>query len=248
MGAAGITTTIPVDSPQTRRYHRIRRWLGIADFMLGAVLLVILLVTGWSGTLRDIALGDAAQNYTLAVFLYLLMLMTIAKLLGLGLDYYGFRLEHRFQLSNQRLRGWLWDEAKGFLVGLVLASIVAELLYFIMRQAPQHWWLIAWGAFLGLFVLLAQLAPVVLFPIFYKFAPLENEELQTRLVKLGERAGTRVRGVYQWKLSEKSKKANAALTGLGTTRRIILKDTLLANDPTDEIEAVLAFVYCHRVH
>ena len=79
MGAASITSTIPVDSPQTRRYNRIRRWLGIADFALGAVLLVALLATGWSGTLRDIALGDAAQNYSLAVFLYVLMLMTIAK-------------------------------------------------------------------------------------------------------------------------------------------------------------------------
>src|SRR6476646_781553 len=248
MGAAGITTTIPVDSPHTRRYNRIRRWLGIADFMLGAVLLIVLLVTGWSGTLRDIALGDAAQNYTLAVFLYLLMLMTIAKLIGLGVDYYGFRLEHRFQLSNQRLRGWLWDEAKGFLVGLVLAAIVAELLYFIIRQAPQHWWLISWVVFLGLFVLMAQLAPVILFPIFYKFEPLQNEELKARLVSLSERAGTRVRGVYQWKLSEKSKKANAALTGLGNTRRIILADTLLDNYSSDEIEAVLAHELGHHAH
>jgi STE24 endopeptidase len=176
------------------------------------------------------------------------MLMTIAKLLGLGLDYYGFRLEHRFQLSNQRLRAWLWDEAKGFLVGLVLATIVAELLYFIMRQAPQHWWLIAWGAFLGLFVLMAQLAPLILFPIFYKFEPLQNEELKARLVRLSERAGTRVRGVYQWKRSEKSKNANAALTGLGNTRRIILADTLLDNYSPDEIEAVLAHELGHHAH
>jgi len=248
MGAASITTTIPVDSPQTRRYNRIRRWLGIADFILGAVVLVVLLATGWSGTLRDIALGDAAQNYVLAVFLYVSMLMTITKLLGLGLDYYGFRLEHRFQLSNQRLRAWLWDEAKGFLVGLVLAAIVAELLYFIMRQAPQHWWLIAWAVFLGLFVLMAQLAPLILFPIFYKFEPLQNEELKARLVRLSERAGTKVRGVYQWKLSEKSKKANAALTGLGNTRRIILADTLLDNYSPDEIEAVLAHELGHHAH
>src|SRR5438445_2715000 len=248
MGAASIATNIPEDSPQTRRYNRIRRWLGIADFGLGAVLLIVLLATGWSGTLRDIALGDAAQNYTLAVFLYVLMLMTITKLLGLGLDYYGFRLEHRFQLSNQRLRAWLWDEAKGFLVGLVLATIVTELLYFIMRQAPQHWWLIAWVVFLGLFVLMAQLAPLVLFPIFYKFEPLQNEELKARLVRLSERAGTRVRGVYQWKLSEKSRKANAALTGLGNTRRIILADTLLDNYSPDEIEAVLAHELGHHAH
>lgn len=247
MSTASITT-VPVDSPQTKRYNRIRRWLGIADFVLGAALLIVLLTTGWSGTLRDIALGDAAQNYTLAVFLYVLMLMTITKLLGLGLDYYSFRLEHRFQLSNQRQRAWLWDEAKGFLVGLVLATIIAELLYFIIRQAPQHWWLIAWAAFLGLFVLMAQLAPVILFPIFYKFEPLQNEELKARLVRLSERAGTRVRGVYQWKLSEKSRKANAALTGLGNTRRIILADTLLDNYSPDEIEAVLAHELGHHAH
>ena len=76
----------------------------------------------------------------------------------------------------------------------------------------QRWWLITWALFMGLFILLAQLAPVVLFPIFYKFEPLDDEDLRRRLVQLGERAGTRVRGVYRWKLSEKSKKANAALT------------------------------------
>jgi STE24 endopeptidase len=241
-------TTVPTDSPEARRYNRIKRWLGITDFVLGLILLLALLVTGWSGTLRDLAYSGGFQNYTLAVFLYVVMLMGIGKLLGLGLDYYGFRLEHRFQLSNQRLRAWIWDEFKGFLVGVILASIVTELLYFIIREAPQHWWLLAWAAFLGLFVLLAQIAPVVLFPIFYKFEPLEDEELKSRLVRLSESAGTRVRGVYKWKLSEKSKKANAALTGLGNTRRIILADTLLDSYSPDEIEAVLAHELGHHVH
>jgi STE24 endopeptidase len=164
------------------------------------------------------------------------------------LDYYGFRLERRYKLSTQRFRSWIWDEVKGFLVGLVLGTIVVELLYFTMRQWPQNWWLLAWALFMVLFVLLAQLAPVLLFPIFYKFEPLDNEELRRRLVVLSERAGTRVRGVYRWKLSEKSKKANAALTGLGATRRIILADTLLDNYTSDEIEAVLAHELGHHVH
>jgi STE24 endopeptidase len=130
----------------------------------------------------------------------------------------------------------------------VMAGIVVELLYLTMRQWPQHWWLLAWALFMGLFILLAQLAPVILFPIFYKFEPLDNEELRRRLVVLSERAGTRVRGVYRWKLSEKSKKANAALTGLGNTRRIILADTLLDNYTPEEIEAVLAHELGHHVH
>src|SRR5207247_5370260 len=248
MTSVVTATTVPTDSPEARRYNRIKRWLGVADFVLELILLLALLVTGWSGTLRDLAYSGGFQNYTLAVLLYVVMLMGIGKLLGLGLDYYGFRLEHRFQLSNQKLRAWIWDEFKGFLVGVILASIVTELLYCIIREAPQHWWLLAWAAFFGLFVLLAQIAPVVLFPIFYKFEPLEDEELKSRLVQLSQSAGTRVRGVYNWHLSEKSKKANAALTGLGSTRRIILADTLLDNYTADEIEAVLAHELGHHVH
>jgi STE24 endopeptidase len=248
MGNALQTASAPTDSPEARRYNRIRRWLGIADFLLGLLLLVVLLATGWNGTLRDIAMHGAYEHYGIAVFLYVLMLMLIGKLLGLALDYYGFRLERGYNLSNQKLRAWIWDETKGFLVGVVLASIVVEILYFIIREFPQHWWIIAWAAFLGLFVLMAQLAPVVLFPIFYKFEPLDNDELKSRLVGLSERAGTRVRGVYKWNLSEKSKKANAALTGLGNTRRIILADTLLENYSADEIEAVLAHELGHHVH
>ena len=236
------------DSPEVRRYNRIRRWLGVTDFAVGLVFLVVLLVTRWSDGLRDLAYRWGFQNYSFSLFLYLLLLLGISKVLGIGLDYYGFRLERRFKLSNQKFGSWIWDEAKGFLVGLVLGTVIVELVYFTIRQWPQHWWVLAWVLFMGLFVLLAQLAPVVLFPIFYKFEPLDNEELRRRLVVLSERAGTRVRGVYRWKLSEKSKKANAALTGLGSTRRIILADTLLDNYSQEEIEAVLAHELGHHVH
>src|SRR5271157_5891451 len=241
-------TLVQADSPQARRYNRIKRWLGIADFAVAFLFLVVLLVTGWSGWLRDLAYRMGSGNYSLSVFMYLLLLLVISKALSIGLDYYGFRLERQYKLSTQRFRAWAWDEVKGFLVGLVLGSVVVELLYFTIRQWPQNWWILAWALFMVLFVVLAQLAPVVLFPIFYKFEPLDNEELRRRLVVLSERAGTRVRGVYRWKLSEKSKKANAALTGLGATRRIILADTLLDNYTPEEIEAVLAHELGHHVH
>jgi len=245
---AATSTIAPPDSPEVRKYNRIRRWLGIIEFLLGLALLLVLLLSGWTGWLRDLAYASAFQSYTLAVFLYVGLLVLISKVLGLGLDYYRFYLEHRYQLSNQKLRAWVWDETKGLLVTAVLAAALVELLYFIIRQFPEHWWIVAWLGFLGVAVLLAQIAPVVLFPIFYKFEPLQDEELKLRLVRLGERAGTRVRGVYKWHLSEKSKKANAALTGLGSTRRIILADTLLDNYTADEIEAVLAHELGHHVH
>jgi STE24 endopeptidase len=248
MRFAEDTPAVAADTPEARRYNRIHRWLEVGDFVLGLAFLLVLLLTGWNGVLRDWAYRAAFQNYTLSVFFYVFLLMLAGKLLGIGLDYYGLRLERRFQLTNQKTRSWLWDEMKGFLVGLVLAGAIAELLYFTIRESPQHWWLIAWGLFMVLFVVLAQVAPLILFPIFYKFEPLENEDLKRRLVRLSERAGTKVRGIYKWHLSEKSRKANAALTGLGATRRIILADTLLDHYSPDEIEAVLAHELGHHVH
>jgi STE24 endopeptidase len=248
MTFATETAASLADSEESRHYNRTKRWLGVADFAVGFGLLVVLLATGWSGTLRDVAERVASQNYPLAVFLYVVMVMLISKAIGIPLEFYEFRLEHRYNLSNQKLRSWLWDEFKGFLIGLTMATIVVELLYTLIRQTQQHWWIIAWAVFLGLMILLAQVAPIILFPIFYKFEPLDNEELKRRLIVLSERAGTRVRGVYKWHLSEKSKKANAALTGLGATRRIILADTLLDNYSDDEIEAVLAHELGHHVH
>ena len=245
---ADDSSSVPPDSPEARRYNRIRRWLGIADFVVGFLFLIVLLVTGWSNWLRDLAYRLGFQNYSFSLFIYLLLLLVISKALGIGLDYYGFLLEGRFKLSTQRFSSWAGDELKGFLVGLVLGTVVVEVLYLTIRQWPQHWWMLAWALFMALFILLAQLAPIVLFPIFYKFEPLDNEDLRRRLVVLSERAGTQVRGVYRWKLSEKSKKANAALTGLGATRRIILADTLLDNYTAEEVEAVLAHELGHHVH
>jgi STE24 endopeptidase len=236
------------DTPEARSYNRIRRRLTIADMVLNFAFLVALLATGINATFRDWSYRASGQHYTLAVFYYVLILLVVSKILSFGLDYYGFHVEHQFHLSNQKLKSWLWDEAKGWLVGLVIATILVELIYGTIRIAPVKWWLIAWAIYNGLAIFFAQIAPVVLFPLFYKFEILHDEELKQRLIRLSENAGTRVRGVYEWKLSEKSKKANAALAGLGATRRIILADTLLQQYSPDEIEAVLAHELGHHVH
>ncbi len=235
------------DSPEARQYNRIRRGLGVVDFMISLAMLIVLLVTGWTDVFRDVAYRLARQHYVAALFFYVLLLSLLAKLLGLGLDYYAYRLEHRFHLSNQGLISWIKDQIKGWLVGLMIGTLLVELAYLLIRKSPEHWWLIAWVVFIALFIFFAQIAPVTLFPLFYKFKPLEDEELKQRLLRLSERAGTQVHGVYEWKLSEKSKKANAALAGLGSTRRIILADTLLEKYSHDEIESILAHELGHHV-
>lgn len=236
------------DTAEVREYNRTKRWLEIGDLVLSFGFLIVLLVTGWTNTLSALARRMGGDHYALNLFLYVLYLSILSKILGFALDVYGFRLEHRFGLSNQRIGSWIRDEIKGWVLGLVLGTFLAEIVYALIRISPQYWWLLAWIVFVPIIIFFNQIAPVVLFPIFYKYAPLQNEELKSRLTRLLERAGTRVRGVYEWKLSEKSKRANAELAGLGSTRRIILSDTLLQNYSDDEIEAVLAHELGHHVH
>jgi STE24 endopeptidase len=239
---------LPPDTPETLAYNRTKRWLELADLVVSFGFLIALLTTGWTNTLSAMATRLGRDHYALDLFIYVIFLSIFSKVLSFGLDFYSFRLEHRFNLSNQHFGSWIKDSIKGWVLGLVFATFLAEIVYSLIRISPQYWWILGWVIFIALFIFFAQIAPVVLFPLFYKFAPLQNEELKARLIRLGERAGTRIRGVYEWKLSEKSKKANAALTGLGNTRRIIVADTLLQNYSDDEIEAVLAHELGHHVH
>lgn len=236
------------DSARVKRYHRTGRMLAVAGYLIDLALLLAFLFAGWSIALRNLALHCSPRPW-LALLVYLALFGLITQLATLPCDFLnGFWLEHRYGLSNLTLAGWVKDQLKGLAVGGTLAVLALEFLYAVIRHWPAHWWIICAVAFIAFFVLMANLAPVLIFPIFFKVKPLENPSLTERLLELSRRAGTRVKGVFEWKLSEKSKKANAALMGLGNTRRIILSDTLLAGFKEEEIEAVLAHELGHHVH
>ncbi len=247
MNAAAESPLVLLEA-RARRYHRRKRLLRLADFLLGLAFLLVLVASGWSVELRIWAYGLTA-NPVGALAIYLLALTAIGQALSFPLDFWsGHRLEHQFGLSNQRFLGWLKDWLKALGLSLALGLAAVELIYWTLRRLPDTWWLVCAAAFVAFFILLAQLAPVLLFPLFFKFEPLQDDELRRRLLELSERVGARVRGVWLWKLSEKSKKANAALMGWGRTRRIVLADTLLERHQPDEVEVVLAHELAHHVH
>jgi STE24 endopeptidase len=235
---------------KARGYARIRRRLLLADLAIGSAYALAWLLPGLSGRLRDFLLGYTSNEW-LVVAGFAGIFGAVFFLINLPLSYYsGFILPHRYGQSTQSFRGWAVDQIKGVLVGGVLALVVLEAVYYVLRTFPDQWWLWAGMLLLIFNVVLANLAPVLLFPIFFKFVPLAEEHagLAQRLIRLAERAGTRVQGVYQFDMSRRTIAANAALTGLGNTRRIILSDTLLENFNDDEVETVLAHELGHHVH
>jgi STE24 endopeptidase len=248
-----MNATIEIDAErqkQAKAYARINRRLMVVGLALGGLYALAWLVFGWSVQLRE-ALRGYTSNEWLLVAGFGLVFGGIFALLNLPLSYYeGFVLPHRFGLSNQTLNGWIGDQLKEGLLSGILAVLMLEVIYAVLRAASEIWWL--WAALILLLfsVVLANLAPVLILPIFYKFVPLGEEHagLAERLTRLAERAGTHVKGVFKFDMSRRTKAANAALTGLGSTRRILLGDTLINEFTEDEIETVLAHELGHHVH
>lgn len=189
------------------------------------------------------------MNDALMVAAVTVMVVLILQIVELPFAYYqGHLLEHRYGLSTQSAGRWLSDQAKGVALGLVLAVLGASVVFFALRRWPEHWWWMSATMFAVATIGLTRLAPVVLLPLFYTFKPLDRPGLTARLLALATRARTDVVGVFEWVLSSHTKKANAALAGLGKTRRILLSDTLLADYSDDEIEVILAHELAHHVH
>ena len=233
---------------QAKRYEAIHNILFLIEICLTVALLLAFLLSGASRWLADWGRGMVANPW-LHVAIYAVAVVVAAKLLFLPLDFYGgFHLEHRFGLSNESFGGWLLDETKSLGLSLFLGILALDVMYFLLRQAGAWWWVGAGVFFLLFGVVLSAAFPVLILPLFYKLAPLENESLRQKLVALAERIGARVVGVYRMAMSAKTKKANAAFAGLGRTKRVILGDTLLEKFAEDEIEVVMAHEMAHYQH
>lgn len=241
-----------MNEDRASRYQRRKRLASVWSLAWTTALLVGLLATGLTVSIRSRATAFTAgwpAAASFAILLYVAVLACLNEVGGLPLAFYsGFALERRYGLSAERFGAWLRDQAKAFVIGLLLSWFGALALYACIRWQPDRWWLVAGGLFTGFVVIMANVAPVLLLPVFYRLKPLEHESLRARLLALAERAGARVLGVYEWGLGEKTRKANAALAGWGATRRILVSDTMLAAYSEEEIEVVLAHELAHHVH
>lgn len=236
------------------RYHRRRRRADFAGTVLVGLFLLLLSATGAAGLIRwalEWATGwlPAPAGPLLAAGLFFAGLVATVNALELPFAWYqGYWLERRYGLTTQILAHWLADHVKAVTASGVVMWSGLVAVYAAILLWPDWWWLAAAGAFTVAMVLLARLAPVLLLPIFYRVRPLRRPELSERLLRIAERAGAPVLGVYEWAISGHTRKANAALAGVGRSRRILLSDTMLEAYSDDEIEVVLAHELAHHVH
>lgn len=240
-------TPAPEEGARARIYHRRQLALSLLGLALSVTYLLVLIETRAATHLTEY-LARWTTAWWLELGIVLLVLAGAYRLVTLPLHWLGgYWLPRRFGLLRQPFRRWLWDAVKAGLIGGMLGLLAVLIIYALLRVTPW-WWL--WGAaiFLAGYALLALVAPIWLVPLFYRLTPLPDGLLLTRLLALARRVGVPVTGVFVVDQSRKSRTANAAVTGLGRTRRILLFDTLLDEFTPEEIEAVLAHELAHQLH
>ena len=232
----------------SKKYNNTKLVIGIIKAIVSFILLYIFIALGYSLSLQKY-IQTFTENTYLAFILFVFAIGIISSILFMPVNIYtGFYLEHQYKLSNQTFFKYFLENLKSMLVGLVIGIPILLLFFFVINQFGDLWWLVFASAMFFISVVLSQLFPILILPIFYKILPLNDEELKSRVNNLAKGAGIKVENVFSFNMSKNTKKANAAFTGLGKTKRIILGDTLLNDYTKDEIETVIAHELGHYKH
>ena len=230
-----------------KKYSAQKNIVKISGVIVALLYLLFMIFAG--SNIVNFYLTLITTNQYLLIAFYVFSFILVLDLLTIPLNFYGgFVLEHIFKLSNQTLMGWIKDELKKFFLSIILLVFLVEIIYVFLRNFPDLWWIFTSVFWILFSIVLAKLAPVLLFPLFYKIIPVDREDVKDSLVALAEGTGIAIEGVYKINLSKNTKKANAALAGLGSTRRVLLGDTLLDSYSVDEIKSVFAHEIGHHVY
>lgn len=242
-GAAAVPA---LDLQQIKDYARVKRWCHLTGIGLSLAYWIVWAVVASSFVGR---LDGFIDNRWAGLLLAVAVMLGGSVLVGLPLDYYSsYTVERRFNLSNQTPKTWFVFQLKTWLVGSILGAILLSGLYAALWYSGPWWGVYLWIGLMALSVVLAKLFPLVILPLFYPATPLDKPQLEQRLVEMAKGAGMTVTGVYNLGLSKETKKANAMLAGLGSTRRVYLSDTLVEAFDENQIGVVFAHELGHHVH
>jgi STE24 endopeptidase len=232
-----------------KSYSHQKYTLSIIDTFYSIALILVFLGSGLSLFLENLIKGINLPDY-LSIAVFLFAVSAIYYLLSLPLNFYsGFSLEHKFNLTKQKAGAWWLDQLKSGVLSYIFLLILILTFYWVLGRFNQ-WWLplsIFWIVFS---VVLAKLTPVLIIPLFFKYKKLEDDILRQRIFNLAQKMQVKLMDVFEIDFSKKTLKANAAFTGMGKTKRVILADTLKDKYSYDEVEAILAheFAHCQARH
>jgi len=230
---------------RAKKYSSLKYSAAIFETFYLLLLLFSFLASGYSKSLANIIISKTGNSFLLLP-VYLLAISIGYYVLTLPLSFYhSYILEHKFSLSNQKIKDWIIDQVKAGILTYIIGIILVFAFYFILDKSPHAWWFIVSLFWIFFSLILARLTPTIIIPLFFKYKKLSNEGLRQRIISLAKKMGVRILDVFEIDFSKKTLKANAAFVGVGKTKRVLLADTLKDKYTDDEVEVILAHEFAH---
>jgi STE24 endopeptidase len=210
----------------------------IVGFFYGLLIFWFILRRKLAAKYRDWAESTSRNRFLQALVFTPLLVLTVAAL-QLPLDLFQESVMRVYKISVQTWPSWFADWAKGQLLAIIFGSLFAWILYTVIRKSPRRWWLYFWIISLPLLLFGLFISPYVIDPLFNKYEPLSTKapQLVPELQRITRRAGQEVapERMFWMKASDKTVSTNASVNGFGASKRIIIWDTTIAQETTDEI-------------
>lgn len=251
-GLAAETVAVPEPSAETLRYYHSGNVLWIINVLFGFLVPLAILFTGLSAKIRDIAAACAPRhrilNWLFTILFYFLMYSLLVFAVNLPLDFYqGFLRPHDYGLSNQSFTKWFTNLLIGQGIGLLIGGLILWVPYLLLKKAPRTWWIWSGLAAVPFTIFMMLISPIWIAPLFNDFGPMQDKNLEQRILALADRTGIEGGRVFEVNKSVDTKTVNAYVTGFGETKRIVLWDTLLAKLNDEEVLFVMGHEMGHYV-
>ncbi len=238
---------VPEPSEKALQYHRSGLVLWVFGLLWGLAIPALFLFTGFSARIRNWAQA-IGKKWFFVVGIYFVIFTLINAVIDFPLSYYEeFVRQHAYGMSNQTFGKWFSDSVINLVIGLIVGFLFLWIPYLLLKRSPRRWWLYTGLLSVPFLILTILVQPVWIDPLFNKFGPMKNKELETKILALAERAGIEGGRVYEVAKSEDTKALNAYVTGFGNTKRIVLWDTTIAKLDENELLFVMGHEMGHYV-
>ncbi|MRX73541.1 M48 family metalloprotease [Bacillus lacus] len=227
-------------------YSRLRNFMYFITVPYEWFILLNVLLTGLSRKMEQWSDSIAKPDF-LKTSIYLFWLSLIVTVCVLPVEWINYRISLSYQITTQSTTGWMKDQVIDFWVNFLLMALLVSVLFWLIRKYQKRWWLIAWTLSIPFSLFLMFIQPVVIDPLYNDFYPLENKELEEKILALADKADIPAEHVYEVNMSEKTNALNAYVTGIGSNSRIVLWDTTLNRLKEDEILFIMAHEMGHYV-
>jgi Zn-dependent protease with chaperone function len=238
---------VPEASEQAMRYYNSGNILWIVNQTWSLIVPLLFLWWGLTGKMSGFAKKWGKKWYFIIV-IYLALYLTISQLLNFPLDFYAeyFR-QHEYGLSSQTLGRWFSNYGKSFLVGFIGAAAFVWVFYLLLKKSPRRWWFYGSLASIGIMFITSLIQPVWIDPLFNKFGPMKDQQLEEQILNLASKAGIQGGRVFEVDKNQDTKMLNAYVVGFGSTKRIVLWDTAIKEMTPNEILFVMGHEMGHYV-